>query len=101
MTNEVGTNNARSRRPHRRAARRFPILKNQWVKPTLPSYFFKSLPWVVEQNACRLLKFQMLEPMPGAHVVSCGSHDSPESRLSLTDFRGRKQEPFDRLSFAP
>ncbi len=44
ITNEAGTNSARSRTQQERAARRLPILKNQWVKTYSP-HFFKSLPW--------------------------------------------------------
>jgi hypothetical protein len=36
MTNEAGTNRTRSRTQQERAARRLPILKNQWVKTYSP-----------------------------------------------------------------
>jgi len=49
MTNEAGTNRTRSRTQQERAARRLPILKNQWVKTYSP-HFFKSLPWVLSDR---------------------------------------------------
>jgi hypothetical protein len=72
MTNETGTSKAKSRRQQTNAARRLPILKNKRVKAS-SLHFFKILPWVVGQNACRPSKFHLLEPMLALNRSAAGA----------------------------